>query len=147
VTGNEATVKTRMRAGGGHDLRVEYGMAVRDGRWCVRDIVLDGVSTVENYHAQFRRVLQRGGYAALTAQLRDRVRAESWMFARMEPRVVPPAEVAAVPVADLAAPPREAAPPTPAPPPDAKSLRRDAASNVRRGTPVATPASRVAQAP
>ena len=32
-------------------------------RWRVRDIVVDGVSTVENYRAQFVRVLRRGGYA------------------------------------------------------------------------------------
>jgi ABC-type transporter MlaC component len=153
VTGNEATVTTALSAGGGHDLRVEYRMAARDGRWRVRDIVLDGVSTVENYHAQFRRVLEHGGYAALTAQLRDRVRAESRMFVRVEPRPVPPpVEVTALPAPEPAAPPREIATPRGLvePPPEVKPSRRETASTARRAppvvAPVAAPPPRAAQA-
>ena len=65
VAGDEATVKTTLRGLGGHDLRVDYRMTLAGGRWRVCDITVDGISTVENYRAQFERVLRRGAYAGL----------------------------------------------------------------------------------
>lgn len=80
-TGDEAKVMTTLR-GPGHDLRVEYAMTLRTGRWRVRDIVIDGVSTVENYRAQFSRVLHQESYAGLVRQLREKLGGDGLMFAR-----------------------------------------------------------------
>jgi phospholipid transport system substrate-binding protein len=134
----EATVVTAIGARYGRDVVVEYRMANRHGRWLVRDVVLDGVSIVANYYAQFKRLLHRGSYAELVSRLQAKLEEKSLIFARAEPRV--PAAMPAVvtllevkivasrPTAARAVPPR---------PPDAVEIAR----------PVAVPPSPVDAAP
>jgi phospholipid transport system substrate-binding protein len=101
VTGADAAVLTRLRSGGG-ELSVEYRMTSRDGRWRVTDVALDGVSTVANYRAQFRRLAAGGGHATLVHHLRAKLGEESLLFARTG--VEPPAS-GAPPVPPLASRP------------------------------------------
>ena len=91
--GDEARVTTMVESRDGRKILVEYRMYERRGRWLVRDVVVDGISTIDNYRAQFRRVLRQGSYAALIAQLRTKLREDTRMFA--QPSHVPtPAEAA-----------------------------------------------------
>jgi phospholipid transport system substrate-binding protein len=85
VAGDTATVDTAISARDGSLLRLEYRMVRRLERWVVRDVVMDGVSTMENYHAQFQRVVRDSSWRDLMAQLRAKVGAP------------PPVEVAAAP--------------------------------------------------
>jgi hypothetical protein len=39
--------------------------------WLVHDIVVDGVSLIENYHAQVAHVVRASSYAGLVARLRS----------------------------------------------------------------------------
>ncbi len=123
--GDEARVTTMVESRDGRKILVEYRMHERRGRWLVRDVVVDGISTIDNYRAQFRRVLRQGSYAALIAQLRAKLGEDTLMFAQPS-RVPTPAEAAAsrpspaprvaarapssVPVAKAAAPPIAKAP-------------------------------------
>ncbi len=124
--GDEARVTTMVESRDGRKILVEYRMYERRGRWLVRDVVVDGISTIDNYRAQFRRVLRQGSYATLIAQLRAKLGEGTLMFA--QPSHVPtPAEAAAsrpspaprvaarapssVPVAKAAAPAIASAPP------------------------------------
>lgn len=95
VAGDEATVETSLDARDGGTARVEYRMVYRQGWWRVRDLVLDGVSTIENYHAQFRHILRDVPYQDLVALVKAKLTEKSYMFAvgRGERRaaVVPPA--------------------------------------------------------
>src|SRR5882762_5696383 len=126
VAGEEARVTTMVESRDGRKILVEYRMYERRGRWLVRDVVVDGISTIDNYRAQFRRVLRQGSYAALIAQLRAKLGEDTRMFA--QPSHVPtPAEAAAsrpspaprvaarapssVPLAKAAAPAIASAPP------------------------------------
>jgi hypothetical protein len=108
---DEAMVATALRAKDGRDVAVEYRMANHHGRWLVRDIVLDGVSTVENYRAQFMRLLRQGAYAELVSRLRAKLTEESLIFARAEPRAraAKPAAPAVLETAN-AAPPEQVEP-------------------------------------
>ena len=134
--GDEARVTTMVESRDGRKILVEYRMYERRGRWLVRDVVVDGISTIDNYRAQFRRVLRQGSYAALIAQLRTKLREDTRMFA--QPSHVPtPAEAAAsrpspapraaarapssVPVAKGAAPAIAKTPPIASAPPVAKA--------------------------
>ena len=91
--GDEARVTTMVESRDGRKILVEYRMYERRGRWLVRDVVVDGISTIDNYRAQFRRVLRQGSYAALIAQLRAKLGEDTRMFA--QPSHVPtPAEAA-----------------------------------------------------
>ena len=86
VAGDEATVQTSLGAKDGGEARVDYRMVNRHGLWRVRDLVLDGVSTIENYRAQFRRLLGRISYQELVGQVKSKLGEESIMFGRDEGR-------------------------------------------------------------
>jgi phospholipid transport system substrate-binding protein len=88
VTKDEATVRTTLPSRDGDLLSVEYRMVQRRGSWFVRDVVLDGVSVVENYRAQFRRLLGRGSYGELVATVRAKLSEETLMFARADRAVL-----------------------------------------------------------
>ena len=91
---DEVRVTTMVESRDGRKILVEYRMYERRGRWLVRDVVVDGISTIDNYRAQFRRVLRQGSYATLIAQLRAKLGEGTLMFA--QPSHVPtPAEAAA----------------------------------------------------
>lgn len=84
--GDEATVQTTVRSRDGREVMVEYRMTERRGRWLVRDVTVDGLSTVGNYRAQFKRLLRDGSYADLIQHLRAKLGEETLMFAQAEPR-------------------------------------------------------------
>ena len=70
ITGHRtATVRTRVQAKDSSDVRIDYLMTRPDEDWLVHDIVIDGVSLVGNYGAQFARVLRTASYAELVGQL------------------------------------------------------------------------------
>ena len=94
VAGDEATVQTSLGAKDGGDALVEYRMVNREGRWRVRDLVLDGVSTVENYRAQFRRILSQVSYQDLLGRVRAKLDEATIIFARAGGRGAPAGEPA-----------------------------------------------------
>lgn len=71
--GARATVETALETRGGREIRLDYRMVEREGRWLVRDVVVDGVSVVANYRAQFHRLLQSSSYGELVDQIRARL--------------------------------------------------------------------------
>jgi len=73
VDRDTATVETAIAARDGNPLRLGFRMVYRGERWVVRDVVMDGVSTMENYHAQFQRLARDGSWPELMAQLRAKV--------------------------------------------------------------------------
>ena len=52
-------------------------------------IVVDGISTVDSYRAQFKRLLRQGAHVSIVAQMREKLTEDTLMFARSEH---PPAE-------------------------------------------------------
>jgi phospholipid transport system substrate-binding protein len=71
--GAGATVATTVLTRSGEPMGVGYRMSPRSGRWLVYDVVVDGVSLVENYRAQFQKVMHRSSYAALVGEMRTRI--------------------------------------------------------------------------
>lgn len=98
VDGHRATVQTTIQSRSGDDVRLDYRMVERDGRWMVRDVLIDRVSVAENYRAQVLRLRRDWSYRQLVAHVKT----------RSEP--APPAEPAVIPVASTPAP--EPTPPT-----------------------------------
>jgi len=80
VTAVTTTVLTRS----GREMSVGYRMARRQERWVVQDLVVDGVSLVDNYRAQFQKFIQRSSYAELVGEMRARIDD----LGRTTPRVV-----------------------------------------------------------
>jgi phospholipid transport system substrate-binding protein len=104
VTGDTATVDTAVASRDGKHLRLDYRMVRRVDRWLVRDVVMDGVSTMENYRAQFHRVVRDGSWRDLMAQLRARVGAPAGEAPVAAAPLGDPAAVAAAPVVPPLAP-------------------------------------------
>jgi len=71
VNGDEATVKTMIATKkGGSDVPVDYRMHMKNGRWLVYDVIIEGVSLVSNYRTQFNKIVQTESYDALVQRLR-----------------------------------------------------------------------------
>ena len=68
--GAAALVKTTIQAKDGRSVPFDYRMAVRQGRWTIRDVVVDRVSLIDNYRAQFKHVLATTPYSTLIASMR-----------------------------------------------------------------------------
>ena len=73
VAGDTAIVEADVAARDGNDLKLEFRMVRRADRWVVRDVVMYGVSTMENYHAQFQRVVRDSSWRDLMSQMRAKV--------------------------------------------------------------------------
>ena len=71
VDGELATVKTRFLTKDGTEIPVDYRMLRRGDRWLVYDVVVEGVSLVNNYRTQFNRIIQTGSYQELVAKMKS----------------------------------------------------------------------------
>ena len=70
---NEQVVTTRIIPASGDAHRLDYVMRQNDGAWQVVDVLADGtISRVAVQRSDFRRLLMRGGSAALVASLRSK---------------------------------------------------------------------------
>jgi phospholipid transport system substrate-binding protein len=74
--GNEATVKTLIAAKNNTDIPVDYRMHLKNGRWAVYDVIIEGVSLVSNYRTQFNKIIQTESYDVLVQRLRAKDTAE-----------------------------------------------------------------------
>jgi phospholipid transport system substrate-binding protein len=70
VDGDQATVRTRIVTPRGTEIPVDYRMLRRGDHWVAYDVVIEGVSLVANYRAQFNKVIQTSSYQALVEKLR-----------------------------------------------------------------------------
>jgi phospholipid transport system substrate-binding protein len=111
VTGATAIVDTTVEARGGGVIPFQYRMARTADHWMIRDVVVDGISMVANYRAQFARVIRRSSYAEMLDLLRERSSlAVTAVAAAESPRATPPPP--APRVTSLSAAPRAASPVT-----------------------------------
>ncbi len=70
VDGEYATVRSKILIGRKGELPIEYRLYLTGARWAVYDVLIDGVSFVSTYRAQFNRVIQTSSYDDLVQKLR-----------------------------------------------------------------------------
>jgi phospholipid transport system substrate-binding protein len=70
IVDDSASVSTTLLSRTGNQLPVDYRLVRRGERWKVQDIIIDGVSLIANYRAQFNRILRDYSYAELIARMR-----------------------------------------------------------------------------
>jgi phospholipid transport system substrate-binding protein len=66
-----AEVRTKVLTGK-TDIPLDYRLLHKGSDWHVYDVVVDGVSLVNNYRGQFSKILRNGSYADLVDQLRKK---------------------------------------------------------------------------
>jgi phospholipid transport system substrate-binding protein len=52
------------------NVEVEYRLLQRDGNWAVYDVVIEGVSLVNNYRTQFNKIITESSYENLVKQMK-----------------------------------------------------------------------------
>jgi phospholipid transport system substrate-binding protein len=85
IEGTQATVPTRVTTDKGTEIPVEYRMHRDAGRWMVYDVVIEGVSLVSNYRAQFDRIIRTASAEELIKRLESQVAGQASGGSR-EPR-------------------------------------------------------------
>jgi phospholipid transport system substrate-binding protein len=66
-----AEVRTKVLTGK-TEIPLDYRLIRKGSEWRVYDVVVDGVSLVNNYRGQFSKILRNGSYADLVDQLRKK---------------------------------------------------------------------------
>jgi phospholipid transport system substrate-binding protein len=70
-----AEVDTKLVTKRGEEIPVDYKLHKVDGDWMVYDVVIENISMVNNYRAQFTRLLAKSSFAELLDRIREKLRA------------------------------------------------------------------------
>jgi len=66
-----ATVETRLEDAKGQEYSLDYRLHNVNGDWKVYDVIIENISLVNNYRAQFNRVLARSSWADLLKRMKE----------------------------------------------------------------------------
>jgi len=69
--GDQVKVVTQVVSGSGEELPIDYRLHDVDGQWKVFDVVIDHVSLVSNYRAQFERVIAKSSVQELLRKIKN----------------------------------------------------------------------------
>jgi phospholipid transport system substrate-binding protein len=72
IDGDTAIVQTRVLTKKGSEAPIDARMIRRGDKWYIYDVMIEGVSLVNNYRTQFDRIIRSSSYAELVKRLRDR---------------------------------------------------------------------------
>jgi phospholipid transport system substrate-binding protein len=76
IDGEYAVVKTRIRGYKDTDVQVDYRLRRDKDSWMVYDVVVEGVSFVDNYRGQFSSILANESFDSLLRRLQDKIAAQ-----------------------------------------------------------------------
>ena len=71
IEGEKATVRTQVFNKAGQQFPVDYRLLRHGDRWLVYDVVIEGVSLVANYRAQFDQIIRTSSYEKLVEKLKS----------------------------------------------------------------------------
>ncbi len=77
IQGQYALVKTRLVGYRQNDVVVEYRLYSDGGEWKVYDVVVEGISFINNYRQQFNSILANESFDGLLSRLREKVAMQS----------------------------------------------------------------------
>ena len=77
IEGAYAAVKTKVVTEKGVEIPVEYRIFRKGGKWEIYDVIIEGVSLVNNYRTQFSSIISSDSYAGLIQRLKDKVKKET----------------------------------------------------------------------
>lgn len=77
IDGDYAVVKTRVVTQGDQAYQIEYRLHQDGGQWKAYDVVVEGVSFVDNYRSQFSSILANESFDSLLRRMREKVEVAS----------------------------------------------------------------------
>jgi len=72
VDGDYAEVEVKIVTNKNTEIPVVYRMRAKDQKWLVYDMVIEGVSLVNNYRTQFSDILAKSSFEALLKRLKEK---------------------------------------------------------------------------
>jgi phospholipid transport system substrate-binding protein len=72
IDNNQAQVNTKILPSQGDSTSVDYRLHRVQNEWKIYDVVIENISLVTNYRAQFNRILAKGSIDDLLAHLREK---------------------------------------------------------------------------
>jgi phospholipid transport system substrate-binding protein len=72
VDGSRATVKTSVLTKRRQVVPIEYRLQKSGGRWRIYDVLVEGISLVNNYRSQFNQIISSSSYEALVQKMKSR---------------------------------------------------------------------------
>ncbi|NLI81961.1 MAG: ABC transporter substrate-binding protein [Deltaproteobacteria bacterium] len=73
IEGDYASVRTRVSNTKTSNVTVEYRLRKVDGEWKVYDVIVEGISFIDNYRSQFSSILMKESFDSLLNRMRQRV--------------------------------------------------------------------------
>jgi phospholipid transport system substrate-binding protein len=71
LQGEQATVRTQVLNKAGQQFPIDYRLIRRGDRWLVYDVLIEGVSLVANYRAQFDQIIRTSSFEKLVDKLKS----------------------------------------------------------------------------
>jgi phospholipid transport system substrate-binding protein len=72
VDGSRAAVKTNVVTRRNQQVPIDYRLQKADGRWLIYDVLVEGISLVNNYRSQFNRIITSSSYNDLVQKMKNR---------------------------------------------------------------------------
>ena len=76
IEGSRAVVRTLVLTKRNQQVPLEYRLHKTDGRWKIYDVLVEGISLVNNYRSQFNQIISSSSYDALVQKMKAREVAE-----------------------------------------------------------------------
>jgi len=70
---SQAEVFSNVLTGDGKKIPLDYRLVLKDGKWRVYDVIIEGISMVKNYRDQFRDILAKDSPEQVLKMLREKV--------------------------------------------------------------------------
>ncbi len=77
IDGDTATVKTKVVTKKGVEIPIDYRLLSRNGKWEVYDVVIEGVSLINNYRVQFNKIIRSKSYPELVRLMKVKLEGEN----------------------------------------------------------------------
>ncbi len=77
IDGDSATVKTKVITKKSVEIPIDYRLLNRGGKWEVYDIVIEGVSLINNYRVQFNKIIRSKSYPELVRLMKVKLEGEN----------------------------------------------------------------------
>lgn len=74
IEGNLAIVQSRVTGYKGKDIAIDYRLKLKDGQWKAYDVIVEGVSLVNNYRQQFSAILAKESFDQLLTRIREKIK-------------------------------------------------------------------------
>lgn len=70
--GNRCKVQTKFITNTGKEISVDFNLLNNHGKWKIYDVVIEGVSLVNNYRSQFNNILVKSSYEDLIQKMKEK---------------------------------------------------------------------------